>query len=276
MNQKNIDYLEKGLYYTGFGIEVNKALNEHIAKATPAFSIPLEMTVAGKETSFRLDFKQSEKEPSMYFFNGYQATLKSDPEKAQFFSINKNHGITTREAVNLLEGRAVAKSTKGEDGKLYEIWTQIDYFSAKKDNGNYNRNVYFPAHGFDAAKALNDLPLKKNEGKELPQWILSSIKKGNAVTVDMIIEGEERKASMVANPQIRTIDVFDDKGKRIMQGNGNTIEKQEKVKETTAQKVPVQDAPKKETANKASHERVFRKPKPVHKEMKSATKGVKH
>jgi len=219
---ENIAYMEKGLYYSGFGIEANKTLNEQINKQAKEFSVPLQMHVAGKETEFRLDFKQSEKQPDIYFFNGYQATLKENPEKTQYFAITKNHGITTREAVNLLEGRAVAKSIKLDDGSRQEIWTQIN-FQSKKDNGNFERKTYFPSYGFDMSKALGDLPLKKEEGKGLPKWITSSLKKGNAVSVDMDMDGKAQKNTLVANPQFKTIDVFDKSNTRILQSNGNTI-----------------------------------------------------
>ncbi|QES88551.1 hypothetical protein [Rhizosphaericola mali] len=219
---ENIAYLEKGLYYSGFGIEANKTLNDEISKQTKEFSVPLQMHVAGKEADFRLDFKQSEKQPDIYFFNGYQATLKENPEKTQYFAITKNNGITTREAVNLLEGRAVAKSIKLEDGSRQEIWTQIN-FQSKKNNGNFERKTYFPSYGFDMSKALSDLPLKTEEGKDLPKWIASSLKKGNAVEVDMEMDGKAQKNTIVANPQFKTIDVFDKSNTRILQSNGNTI-----------------------------------------------------
>ncbi|PZP41201.1 MAG: hypothetical protein DI598_18505 [Pseudopedobacter saltans] len=227
---ENIAYLEKGLYYSGFGIEANKVLNEQIGKQTKEFSIPLQLHVSGKETSFKLDFKQSEKQPDVYFFNGYQATLKENPERTQYFAITKNHGITTREAVNLLEGRAVAKSIKLEDGSRQELWTQIN-FQNKKENGNHERKTYFPSYGFDMEKALGSLPLKKEEGKDLPKWITSSIKKGNAVAVDMVMDGKDMKNTIVANPQFKAIDVFDKTGNRILQANGNTIASKEQLGE---------------------------------------------
>lgn len=233
---ENIAYLEKGLYYSGFGIEANKVLNEQINKQTKEFSIPLKMHVAGKETDFRLDFKQSEKQPDLYFFNGYQATLKENPEQSQYFAITKNHGITTREAVNLLEGRAVAKSIKLEDGRRQEIWTQIN-FQNKKENGNFERKTYFPSYGFDLDKAMSSLPLKKEEGKELPKWITSSLKKGNAVAVDMEMDGKAEKNTLVANPQFKTIDVFDKSNTRILQANGNTIAAKEKVIESWSEPI---------------------------------------
>ncbi|QES88931.1 hypothetical protein [Rhizosphaericola mali] len=234
---ENIAYLEKGLYYNGFGIEANKVLKEQIAKQVNEFSIPVQMLVAGKQTDFRLDFKQSEKQPDIYFFNGYQATLKENPERAQYFAITKNNGITTREAVNLLEGRAVAKSIRLEDGSRQEIWTQIN-FQNKKDNGNYERKTYFPSYGFDMDKALNSLPLKIEEGKQqLPKWIASSIKKGNAVAVNMEIDGKVQKNTIVANPQFKTIDVFDKNNSRILQANGNSITNKEQVAKSPSEQI---------------------------------------
>lgn len=254
---ENIAYLEKGLYYSGFGIEANKILNEQIKTQAKAFAIPIQMHVAGKETDFRLEFKQSEKQPDIYFFNGYQATLKEHPERSQYFAITKNQGITTREAVNLLEGRAVAKSIKMENGSRQEIWTQIN-FQIKKENGNYERKTYFPSYGFDMDKALYSLPLKKENGKELPKWIASSVKKGNAVTVDMEINGKAHRNTIVANPQFKTIDVFDKANNRILQANGNTIAAKEKVIESWKEPITKENknAVKESTAPKRNSKKV--------------------
>lgn len=264
---ENIAYLEKGLYYSGFGIEANKALNEQIGQQAKEFAIPIQMQVAGKETDFRLEFKQSEKQPDIYFFNGYQATLKENPERTQYFAITRNQGITTREAVNLLEGRAVAKSIKLEDGSRQEIWTQIN-FQNKKENGNYERKTYFPSYGFDMDKALSSLPLKKEKGKELPKWIASSIKKGNAVALDMEIEGKAQKNTIVANPQFKTIDVFDKNNSRILQVNGNTIATKEQVVERWSEPITKEN----KTAVKETHT-TKRNPKKANIEQVEAPKS---
>lgn len=244
--EQNIAYLEKGLYYSGFGIEANKPLNEHIGKKVPEFSIPVDMHVAGKDMAFRLDFRQSEKEPNMYFFNGYQATLKEDATKTQFFSISKNHGITAREAVNLLEGRAVAKLFSTEDKETgetrkMEMWTSID-FSKKKENGNFERKAVFPWDGFDINRALETIAVNQ----EIPAWKLASLKKGNLVSHEVVIDGKELTGTMVVNLPFKTVDVFDDKGVRVFQANGNTLHSRE-VMESWDEKIPAHGTESKKT-----------------------------
>jgi len=72
----------------------------------------------------------------MYFFNSYHASLqKTNGEKLdQTFYINKGKGITSKEAFNLLDGRAVHKDLVTKENQPYKAWLQLDL--GNKDEKN--------------------------------------------------------------------------------------------------------------------------------------------
>jgi hypothetical protein len=63
-----------------------------------------------------LQFRKSDNS-DMYFFNSYEASLqRSNSERVnQTFYLNKGKGVTTKEAFNLLDGRAVHKELTNRD-----------------------------------------------------------------------------------------------------------------------------------------------------------------
>src|SRR5699024_5796680 len=116
MNDQNVDFLDDSLFYLGFGDELNEQLKANMKEGKPEFKLQFskEHAVPGIGTTdkmqYELNFKKG-KDMDMYFFNSYTAQLtgvKSE-DREQLFYINKNKGVTSKEAYNLLSGRAVNK-----------------------------------------------------------------------------------------------------------------------------------------------------------------------
>src|ERR1700749_1894921 len=130
MNTENLDYLKKNLLNLGFGEKVNDEMEKLIKAKVPEFNLTTEQTYNNKKMDYTLHFKTGEQN-DMYFFNRYEANLKNeaDPTKdrAQTMYINRGHGVTAKEAFNLLEGRSVEKKLYNKENEPYTAWLKLDF-----------------------------------------------------------------------------------------------------------------------------------------------------
>lgn len=253
MNVKNLEFLKESLKYLGFGDKLNADLEKNIEQQPAEFKLNLagEFTREGQKerVDYALDFKKSD-QTDMYFLNRYNATLKNeDPEKekAQIFYISKSSGITAKEAYNLLSGRAVNKDLNNKEGQPYNAWLQLD-FQEKDKNDNFKVKQFHQGYGYDLETVVKRYPIKELENDESRVKLLKSLEKGNLQPVTFVTEGREEKMYVSANPQYKTLDLYDSKMEKKFQG----IEKREKQeleksKEKESQK---QDAEEESEAKK--------------------------
>jgi len=206
MNEQNVAALEKKLLNLGFGKEFNEEMKKNIEEQKPEFTLAGEMQYGGRSMQVDLSFRAG-KENEMYFFNNYQATLKDDPEKSQRFYLDKGNAITTKEAFNLLEGRAVNKDLVNKEGVEYNAWVQLN-FEKKLDNGNFDLQRFHSNYNFDLTKTLNEFILKPMD-VEQDNTLHNSLMKGNVQSVTFLKDGEEVKGFVEANPKERTLNVYD-------------------------------------------------------------------
>jgi hypothetical protein len=156
----------------------------------------------------------------MYFLNKYQATLKADDpvqEKTQTFYVNKNSGVTAKEAYNLLSGRAVNKDLTNAEGKIYNTWLQLD-FNEKDKNNNFKVKQYHEGYGYDLEKTLNKHPIGEMQDVELKGLLMRSLRKGNVQPVTFINGDQKDRMFVEANPQFKSINMYDQDMKKVYQG----------------------------------------------------------
>lgn len=233
MNQKNLEFLKEGLKYLGFGDKMNADLENKIKEQPKEFNLTLTgefkiPELVNDRVDYKLDFKKSD-QTDMYFLNRYQATLKNDDpaqEKTQTFYITKNSGITAKEAYNLLSGRAVNKDLNNKEGQPYNAWLQLD-FQEKDKNDNYKVKQYHQGYGYDLDMVMSKYPIKEQLNAEEKTKLMKSLEKGNLTQVTFAREGGEDKMFVSANPQYKTLDLYNSKMEKQFQG----IEKKEKVGE---------------------------------------------
>jgi len=231
MKDGNVKFLEDSLFVLGFGDKLNEQLKAYMKENQPEFQLHFsnEQKAPGTEVpdkiQYELHFKRA-KEVDMYFFNSYTAKLTDAKEqsKEQLFYVNKNKGVTSKEAYNLLSGRAVNKNLVNKEGQKYNAWIQLD-FSNKDKYGNYMTRVFHEKYQFDIKEGLAQLPIKGKEAG-FSDSLLNSLHKGNLTPVTFIKEGKELKHFIAANPQYKNIDVFDENGKHLF----HTKNKQEETK----------------------------------------------
>lgn len=225
MNVKNFEYLKEGLKYLGFGEKLNTDLENKIKEQPAEFKLSLVGEFNKDKVTYTLDFRKSD-QTDMYFLNRYHATLKNeDPSKdvSQTFYITKNAGISTKEAYNLLSGRAVNKDLTNKEGQPFNAWLQLD-FKEKDNNENFKIKQYHQGYGYDLDAVLKRYPIKELGTEEDKAKLVKSLTKGNLQQVTFVTEGKEEKMYISANPQYKNLDLYDANMQRRYQSN----EKKEK------------------------------------------------
>lgn len=211
MEQQNLEYLEGNLKYMGFSDKLNEELKNKMALQLPQFVLQTRTEFNKEKLEATLHFRRGDNSEH-YFFNKYEAVLKNDrlPEKgvSQTFYVTKGHGVTFKEAYNLLEGRSVYKELTNSEGQKYKAWLQLD-FKQQQENGNYKVNQYHQNYGYDLEKQLEKYAIKEMANTDLREKLLKSLEKGNLHTVGFIKDGKEEKLSVEASPQFKTIRVYD-------------------------------------------------------------------
>lgn len=230
MNQKNLEFLKDQLKYTGFGETFDQDLKEKMLKGETEFKIIKEGVYGKDAMTAELNFKKSD-QSDLYFFNSYHVNLKKEESKEgleQTFYINNNSSnITLKEAYNLMEGRSVNKDLKTKEGEVYNSWLKID-FKESESNGNFKINHYHQNYGYDLEASLAKHSIKELGTPQYKEDLLNSLKKGNLQSVTFVVKGVESKRYIEANPQFKTVNVYDNNLQRI----NHRESKEEKQKET--------------------------------------------
>jgi len=206
MNEENLNSLKEHLKYMGFGDRLFADLEHNIRQRFPEFVLRMNSEFGRARLETTLFFSRP-KENDAYSFHHCDAKLKNDVGTlVQSFDGNKGQGITLKEAFNLLKGRAVYKEME-KQGEHYHAWIQLD-FRQKEENGNYRMKQFPAVRGYRLEKILVKFPIKEMEGVERDR-ILMSLQKGNLQPVTMKISGGEQRLFVQANPEQRSLTIFD-------------------------------------------------------------------
>ncbi|QQL50151.1 hypothetical protein [Mucilaginibacter ginkgonis] len=217
MNSQNSEFLKKSLLNLGFGDKLKAELDKKIAAKTPEFTLDLQHEFNHKTVDYTLHFKAGDNQ-DMYFFNKYDAVINNKGDAAknieQTFYINKGSGITAKEAFNLMDGRAVYKQLHNLEGQKYHAWLVLDDKNLT-ENGNKKIKHYHDAYGFDLEKVISGKGIKELDKSKAKEELMYSLKKGNAQQVTIAGDNGEKKYFIAANPQFKTVDLYDHQMKRI-------------------------------------------------------------
>ncbi|KAF2342873.1 hypothetical protein [Flavobacterium tistrianum] len=216
MNQKNLEFLADQIKYTGFGEALQPILKEQLEKGEKEFTVLHEANFEKSAFKCELSFKKSD-QSDMYFFNSYKAMLSKEGAPhtlEQIFYMGKDNNFTMKEAFNLLEGRSVNKDLMTKEGEKYNSWISLDFKDAEP-NGNFKMNHYHHNYGYNLEAALEKHSIKELQTPESRESLLGSLKKGNIQSVTFVVNGEEKRRFVEANPQFKTIRVYDESMLRI-------------------------------------------------------------
>lgn len=243
MNEQNMQYLKDNIKYMGFGEGLNTELENQLKSGKTDFQLQFRGEMNKKPFEATLNFRKSDN-TDMYFFNSYHAKLeRSNGEtKEQTFYLDKGKGVTAKEAFNLLEGRAVHKELTNKNNEPYKAWLQLD-FSAKDKHNNFEVKQYHENYGYDLRAAVGKLSVSELGDPEKEKALLQSLQKGNIQSVSMDKDGSSIKMFIEANPQFKTVNVYDGSMKRVQkedlvqyQSKAMVKEPEQSLKQETSQK----------------------------------------
>ncbi|MFD2943313.1 hypothetical protein [Flavobacterium notoginsengisoli] len=238
MNQTNLKFLEDQIKYTGFGETLQPALKEKMEKGETEFTLKHETAFEKSTLLSELSFKKSD-QTDLYFFNSYKASLSkegTDQSVQQIFYIGKDNNFTMKEAFNLLEGRAVNKDLVNKEGQLYNAWTKLDFKNSEPDS-NFKMVHYHQNYGYNLEAALEKHSIKELETPKFKEDLMNSLKKGNIQSVTVVVNGEERKRFIEANPQFKTVKMYDSDMLRINDRESKEQKKSETESQGTSKEV---------------------------------------
>jgi hypothetical protein len=217
MEDKNVEYLEKQLKFTGFGEGLAEQLKAKMTSGAPAFVLSHESKYGKDEVMAALQFRKSDNS-EMYFFNRYNLMLKNDqypdPVKQTFYINNGQDNITLKEAYNMMSGRAVHKELENKEGEKYKAWVQLD-FKESDTHGNYKTKSFNENYGFKLDEVLGKHPIKELQSPEEKQKLMESLQRGNRQMVTLEASGQSVKIYIEAAPQYKSLNYYDSHGKRM-------------------------------------------------------------
>lgn len=274
MNEKNLEYLKDNLKYLGFGEKQNDALEAHLKEGRESFQLTYSAEVNKKPFEAVLQFRKSENS-EMYFLNSYRSTLeRTNGEKMeQTFYLNKGKGVTAKEAYNLLEGRSVHKELTAKNSESYKAWIKLD-FDSKDKNNNYEVKQYHENYGYNLRQSVEKFGVTELDGGEKEKALLQSLQKGNLQSVTIGLNGDSQKMFIEANPQYKTINLYNDKMERLNQG-----QRQEFLQKPETKEAKIQHQEKDQKQDQKQDIKKSVKPKPSDdldqsKKKKSRKKGL--
>jgi len=215
MNEQNFQYLKDNIKYMGFGENMSEALEANLKQGKPEFILSNKTEVNKKPFEVNLNFRKSDSS-DMYFFNSYNASLqRSNGEKVdQTFYLTKGKGITAKEAYNMLEGRSVFKELSTKEGQAYKAWVQLDFENKDKHN-NHEVKQFHENYGYDLKAAASKFAISELADPEKEKSLMQSLQKGNIQSVSIEKDGNVSKMFVEANPQFKTLTLYDAQMKRM-------------------------------------------------------------
>ena len=210
----NLSFLQQNLRYLGFGetLPFNDQLAEELGKDIPEFQLKTEVHFdEWSKVVATLYFRKAGQQDA-FFLTKYTAEVQylenADMNRMQTFYVFKGVGVTLKESFNLLQERAVYKELTGGDGEKYHAWIQLD-FKQKEENGNYKTKQFHENYGYNLMETLQKFPIRELMDEQKSERLTMSLQKGNLQSVTLNVEGKEQMFFMQANPQYKTVTMYD-------------------------------------------------------------------
>ncbi|OXA65287.1 hypothetical protein B0A67_24610 [Flavobacterium aquidurense] len=205
--EKNNQSLHEQVQRIGF-TDLSGKIEDQIKQGHEQFTIPVSYYVNEKERlNHALSF--SKDQSGQYQFEGYKTTLqnesKPEEDRSQYFKVQERNSVDTTQAYNLLAGRAVQKE---------KSWIQLD-LNDKDAGGNHRIKEFHSGYGYDLEKAVHQLPMKELSNKTEADKLKDALKQGNRQPVTLIKNGNEHRFYIEANPQFKSVNIYDDHSRKI-------------------------------------------------------------
>lgn len=231
MNEKNLDYLKRQLFYLGFGEKLNQVLETAISRELPKFKLGVSNTQRPLENpdrnaprtdhiSYELNFNRG-KDSDVYYLNDYLVTLHKAGEsvpRSQTFDLQRDHQITALQAYKLLSGlsfeKEVSLNKEGEKAdQKTPMWFRLN-LDVTDAYGNHPLRKMRPEYSYDVAAALDKYPFKFPNEAEKAEAV-KTLATGNYYHGVLNMSNKGVGVLIAANPQMKTVDIYDHQLKEI-------------------------------------------------------------
>lgn len=258
MKEKNLDYLIRLTQEMGFEGPLWKEIERGLVSGQSRFQVVCETRLGETEVLAVLHFKKSAS-TDLYYFNRYELFMRPHHlpyEILQVFFVYKDQCIALKEAYNLLNGRAVWKERQGP-ASAYSYWLKLD-FNQLDVYGNYRYRYFHPAYGFDLERVLDRFAIREWEDPPQRERLIRALRKGNQAWVHFYHRSVDRRYLIEANPQFKTLNIYDESRKRLYSRDFHQLEKKPGSKMESAEipgsLVAEEEAPFKEEGSDGGEE----------------------
>ncbi|HWT40180.1 MAG TPA: hypothetical protein VN081_02815 [Dongiaceae bacterium] len=211
----NLEELKESVKMSGFGDFFNEKIESSIRAGMKEFSLDKTSQVEGDQMSYSLDIR-IDYEKRKGYLNDLHALIKeaNGMERTQRFP--RFMRITAKEAYNLLkwgQDTGVEKKLFNKEGEPYRSFISLDINGVKDENGNYPLSQYheryYSKKPFTIEGALQQLSIPVKELQTNPDFVASSLRRGNMTAVTLFHNDQEEKGFLSVNPKAGRIDVRD-------------------------------------------------------------------
>ncbi len=222
------EFLKNQMKYLGFGEseklhqDLMKGINSEEAKFNIATTSDRVMT--GNKVEFQLHFNKTDK--GGIFLNSYEAklTTKQGEERSHTFKVQKSNNVTAKEAINLLEGRAVKIEKTNINEETGEItndsaFIKLKLREPKTDYNNYKFEMYGKNYGVDVENIMEKANLVFTNDTQRER-VKQNLEKGNVTNVTFQHDKKVIEGFAVLNPQWKMLNLYDEKMNRV---NSNKV-----------------------------------------------------
>lgn len=205
--KQNNQVLYSQLQRAGFS-GLSEKIEGQIRQGQSQFEIPVSYYINDKE---RLDHQLSfvKDQNGQYRFDGYKTNLhneaKPEEKREQFFNMKAGNNVNATEAYNLLTGRAIQREG---------TWMQLD-MNDKDAHGNFRIKEFHSGYGYDLEKILKQLPLKEFLNKNDADKLRDALRHGDRQSVSFIKGGNEQRYFIEANPQFKSVNIYDEHSRKV-------------------------------------------------------------
>lgn len=207
-----VEYLNTQMKYLGFGDHHKEQIQKAIESNEKSFQIHTtsDKVIQGNKVDFAVNFNKSEK--GGVFLNSFDAKLTTaqGEERSQNFRLN----FTAKEAINLLEGRAVKTELTNKQGEQYEAFVKLNFAEEKNEYGNYKLQTFTKNYGVDTAQIIDKAGLKFDK-PEYRENAIKSLEKGNIIKAKFEHEGKVIEGKAVLNVQYKNMNLYDNEMNRL-------------------------------------------------------------
>ncbi|WP_316633056.1 hypothetical protein [uncultured Flavobacterium sp.] len=128
----------------------------------------------------------------------------------------------------------------------------MDFKETEDNMGNFKLNHYHQNYGYDLEASLAKHSIKELETPKYKEDLLNSLKKGNLQSVTFVVAGVESKMYVEANPQFKTVNVYDGNKQRINHRESKQEKQSESKERNMSQNNDEEPAQKERNSNRAN------------------------